>query len=170
MSDELVGRDADRRAVGIDVSVQIDEPGRHELARGVEHAQRRAKREFRARAASMIAIADADVALASERLAWIEHVAAFDHQIELVVRSHDRAGRSDKRRRRGGRSCDSEKLSPAPARRRSAGRGRGFGGLLDRALERGQCRSIVSCGRSRVMKTMRVRRSSLGHSGSSTGG
>jgi hypothetical protein len=32
MVDELVGRDADRRAVGIDMGVQVDETRRHELA------------------------------------------------------------------------------------------------------------------------------------------
>ena len=36
--------------------------------------------------------ADADVAFAAQRLAGIEHVAALDHEIELVVRPHRRIG------------------------------------------------------------------------------
>ena len=36
--------------------------------------------------------ANADVALAAQRLAGIEHVAALDHEVELVVRSHRGVG------------------------------------------------------------------------------
>jgi hypothetical protein len=64
----------------------------------------------------------------------------FDHEIELVIRSHDGAGGPGKRGRRGGRSCGYEKLSPAPAGRRFTGGRRGFGGFLDRLLEGRQCR------------------------------
>src|SRR5262249_10283495 len=40
MSNELVRRNADRGAVGIDVSVQVNESRRYQLAAGVEHALR----------------------------------------------------------------------------------------------------------------------------------
>ena len=36
--------------------------------------------------------ANADVALAAQRLAGIEHVAALDHEVELVVRPHRGVG------------------------------------------------------------------------------
>ncbi len=35
MGNQFVGRNTDRRAIGIDVSVEIDEPGRHQLPGGV---------------------------------------------------------------------------------------------------------------------------------------
>ena len=38
IGDELVGGDANRRGVGIDVRVQVVEPGNDELSRRVEHA------------------------------------------------------------------------------------------------------------------------------------
>src|SRR5262249_8978911 len=37
--DQFVGRNADGRAIGIDVRVEVDEPRRHELAAGVEHTR-----------------------------------------------------------------------------------------------------------------------------------
>ena len=37
--------------------------------------------------------ADADVAFAAQRLAGIEHVAALDHEVELVGRPHRRTSR-----------------------------------------------------------------------------
>jgi hypothetical protein len=84
--------------------VEIDEPGGHELAAGIEQAQRAGGRNVGVDRLDD-AVADADVALAAQRLARIEHVAAFDHQIELVVRSHGRArrtadGAAERKRRR----------------------------------------------------------------------
>ena len=38
--------------------------------------------------------ANADVALAPQRLAGIEHIAALDHEVELVVRAHCGTGRA----------------------------------------------------------------------------
>ena len=88
MGHKLVCPDTDRRAIGIDVSVEIDEAWRHELPGGVEHAQSAGRGNFGLERFDN-PVADPDIARASERLAWIEHLAAFDHQIELVVWSHD---------------------------------------------------------------------------------
>ena len=85
--DQLVGRNADRRAVREDVRVQVDQARRHELAGGVEHAQRACGRDVGLERLDH-AEADADVALAAQVLARIEHVAALDDEIELVVRPH----------------------------------------------------------------------------------
>ena len=49
VGDELVGRNADGRAVRINVAVQIDEARRHQLAGGIEHAQRARRRRYRPR-------------------------------------------------------------------------------------------------------------------------
>ena len=84
---KLVRRNTDRRAVGVDVAMQVDQSGRDQLAAGVEHPQR-------ARGGNVgldrldQAIADADVAPAAQRLAGIEHIGGLDHEIELVVRPH----------------------------------------------------------------------------------
>ena len=67
--------------------MQVDQPGRHQLAAGIEHAQRARRRDVGLDRLDQ-AIADADVAPAAQRLARIEHVAALDHEIELVVRPH----------------------------------------------------------------------------------
>src|SRR5215510_3783782 len=99
--------------------VQVDETWRHELARCIENAHGAGHGNVGLDRFDN-AVADADIVLATERLARIEHLAAFDHQIELVLRSHDGMGGTGKRSRRGGRSCSNEKLSPTPARRRFA--------------------------------------------------
>ena len=44
IGDQFVGRDADRRAVGKHVRMQIDQSRRHQLAAGVEHPQRARRR------------------------------------------------------------------------------------------------------------------------------
>ncbi len=48
------------------------------------------------------AVADADVAPAAQALAGIEHVAALDDEIELVVRPHGGARRAGDRECAGG--------------------------------------------------------------------
>jgi hypothetical protein len=78
---------AECRAVGIDVAVQVDQARRHQLAGGVEHAQRPLRRDVGLERLDH-PIADADVAPAPQRLARVEHVAALDDEIELVVRTH----------------------------------------------------------------------------------
>ena len=77
--DQLVGGNADGRAVGEDVGVQVDEARRHELAGGVEHALSALSAGMSASSASISAEADADIALGPEVLAGIEHLAALDH-------------------------------------------------------------------------------------------
>jgi hypothetical protein len=62
MADQFVGRDADRRAVGIDMRVQVDQTRRHELAGRIEHAHRAGRGDFGLDRLDD-AVADADVAL-----------------------------------------------------------------------------------------------------------
>ena len=64
------------------MAVQIDEARRHQLAGGIEHAQRARLGNIRLDRLDQPK-ADADVALAAQRLAGIEHIAAFDKQVEL---------------------------------------------------------------------------------------
>ena len=80
--------------------MQVDEPRGHELAAGVEDAQRPLGRERRLERLDA-AVADADVARAAQRLARIEHVAALDDEVELVARPHRALG-SDEAARGGG--------------------------------------------------------------------
>ena len=103
--DQLVGRDADRRAIGIHVGMKIDQSWRHQLPAGVEHAQRARRRNVRLDRFDK-AVADADVASASQRLARIQHVAPLDHEIKFVVRAHGRkrlAAHAGRERQRAGR-------------------------------------------------------------------
>ena len=78
--------------------MQVDQAGRHQLAAGVEHAQRARRRNVGFDRLDQ-AVADADVALAAQLLARVEHVAALDHQVELVVRAHGGARRTGQRGR-----------------------------------------------------------------------
>ena len=91
---EFVGGNADRRAIGVDMAVQVDQARRHQLAGGVDGLGRARRRNVVFDRLDH-APADADVAFAPQRLAGIEHVAALDDEIELVVRPHRglRAGR-----------------------------------------------------------------------------
>jgi len=67
--------------------VQVDQPGRRELAAGIEHAQRLRGGDVGLHRLDH-AEADPDVARAPQRLARIEHVGILDDQVELVVRPH----------------------------------------------------------------------------------
>ncbi len=84
---ELVGRNADRGAIRIDVRMQVDEARRHQLAGGVERAQRPARRNVGFERLDE-AVADADVAPCPQRLAGVEHFTALDDEIELVLGPH----------------------------------------------------------------------------------
>ena len=53
---------------------------------------------------------------------WIQHIAALDYQIELVLRSHDGAGRTRKRGCRGNRAGSNEKIASGSRRLLLAGR------------------------------------------------
>ena len=102
---QFVGGNADRRAVGIDVGMQIDQSRRHELARCVDGLGGARRRDLVLDRLDH-APANADVALAAQRLAGVEHVAALDHKVELVVRSHRGVGASgDRRQQRPTRSA-----------------------------------------------------------------
>jgi hypothetical protein len=79
------------------VRVEVDEPRRHQLARGIEHALPAFRRDVRFDRLDH-AKADADVALSAQALTGIEHVAALDHKIELVIWAHGGAGRTVARR------------------------------------------------------------------------
>ena len=46
---QLVGGNADRRAVGVDVGMQVDQARRHQFARGVDGLRRRGRPEYRSR-------------------------------------------------------------------------------------------------------------------------
>jgi hypothetical protein len=89
MRNELVRRNTDRRSIGKDVAMQVDQSWRHQLATRIEHAQRAARLNLGFDGFDD-AIADADVAPTAERLARIECVSPFDQKIELVVRRHGR--------------------------------------------------------------------------------
>jgi len=84
---EFVGGNADRRAVGVNVGVQVDQPRCDQPAAGFEHAQRPLGGNTAFHGLDH-AEADADVANAAQILAGIEHFAALDEEIELVVRPH----------------------------------------------------------------------------------
>jgi hypothetical protein len=84
---QLIGRNADGRAIGIDVRVEVDEPRRHELPSGVEDALRALRRDIGFERLDHTE-ADADIAPSAQALAGIEHVAALDHKIELVIWAH----------------------------------------------------------------------------------
>ena len=83
--------------------MQVDQSRRYQLAAGIEYAQRPARRDVGFDRFDH-AEADADVALAAQRLARIECVSALDHEIELVVRCHGGARRAaqGERERTGG--------------------------------------------------------------------
>ena len=104
---QLVGRDPDGGAIGVDMGMQVDEPGRHQPAAGVQHPQGPRGRDIGLDGLDH-AVADADIAPAAQSLARIEHIAALDDEIELIVRPH-------------GGEC----------RRRGAGQGEGGGALQD---------------------------------------
>lgn len=84
---QLVGGNPDGRAVRVDVTMQIDETGHHELACRVDALQR-ALGGDRLLHRLDDAPADADIASGTQRLAGVEHLAAADHQIVLVGRPH----------------------------------------------------------------------------------
>ncbi len=98
MRDQFVRRDADRRAVRVDVAVQVDQARRHQLAGGIDRLECARRRDVRLDRLDET-IADTDVAFAAQRLARVEHVAALDHEIEFVIRPHGGAGRAQAARR-----------------------------------------------------------------------
>jgi len=108
--DQLVRRDADRRAVRIDVRVQVDEPRQHQPAGGVEQARGSCHRNVRLDRFDP-ARADADVAPSAQLLARIEQLAALMTRSNLSSVPSRRAPR--------GSSCRRQR--PRPFRRRSAG-------------------------------------------------
>jgi hypothetical protein len=108
MGDELVRRDPDRRAVGEDVAMQVNQSRRHQLSGRIEHAQRPDRRNVGFDRFDHT-IADAKVAPAAQRLARIEYVSALDQEIELVVRRHGCSCRAA--RGKGERTGADEKIA-----------------------------------------------------------
>ncbi len=78
---QFVGRDADRRAVGIDMRVQVDETRRHQLALGVDALLALFRRDGWLDRRDL-SETNADIAHAAQPLTRIDHLAAADHQIE----------------------------------------------------------------------------------------
>src|SRR5438067_1874955 len=70
--------------------MQVDETRQHQPPTRIEHARRARPRYIRLERLDAPE-ANADVAPAAQVLTRIEHLAALDHQIELVVRPHRRA-------------------------------------------------------------------------------
>jgi hypothetical protein len=83
--------------------MQVDQARRHQFARGIDGLGGAGGGDLVLDRLDN-APANADVAFSAQRLARVEHVAALDHEIELVVRPHrgvGAAGRgSDSRRSR----------------------------------------------------------------------
>jgi hypothetical protein len=102
---QLVGGDADRRAVGIDMTVQVDQPRRHQFSRSIDRLRNAGGGNFVLDRLDH-APANTDIALSPQRLAGVEYVAALDHEVELVVRSHRSIGRTGHHghRRRSGQT------------------------------------------------------------------
>src|SRR4051812_43734595 len=84
---QLVGRNAKGRTVWVHVRVEVDQARRDELSTCIEHAQRALGRDVRLECLDH-AGADADVAPRPQLLARVEHLAALDEEVELVVRPH----------------------------------------------------------------------------------
>ena len=74
------------------MTVKIDESRRHQLAGGIQHLERAIRGNVGLHRFNH-AVANADIAHAAKPLARVQHIAAFDQQIELVVRSHRGANR-----------------------------------------------------------------------------
>jgi hypothetical protein len=108
--DQLVGRNADGRAIGIDVRVEVDEPRRHELAAGVEHALRALRRDICFERLDHTE-ADTNVTPSAQALAGIEDVATLDDKIELVIWTHGGARRAFPGGQKGERTGGGEKLA-----------------------------------------------------------
>ena len=84
------------------MAVQVDETGRHQLAVGIEHAQCASRRNIGFDSLDLPET-NANIAFAAQRLARVEYVAAFDDEIELVVRPHGAARRCGQHKRKGAR-------------------------------------------------------------------
>ena len=108
---QLVGGNADRRAVREGVRVQIDQPRRHQLAAGIEHAIGAFWRDAGLDRFDH-PVANADVALAAQLLARVEHVGVAHQQIELVVRSHRREHCGGHQRAQGRVGASRQPLAP----------------------------------------------------------
>ena len=109
---QLVGRDANGRPVGKHVRMQVDQPGHDELAVGIQHAAGPRHGNVRIDCLDE-AEADPHVAPGAQVLARVEHLAALDHQVELV------GGPVAARSGRGTRRLDADVTAKEPADRRN---------------------------------------------------
>ena len=91
--------------------MQVDQAGRDELARRVEEPARPRRCNVCVKGHDF-AVANTDVTLAAQRLAWVEHIAALDHEIEFFVRAllRLRSSHAERHRERAG-ACPSEELA-----------------------------------------------------------
>ena len=96
MRHQFIGRNADGRAVGVGVAVQVDQPRRDELAAGIHHALRTFGGNRRLDGFDQ-AVANADVALARQAAARIECIGIANQQVEFVIRPHGREHRARER-------------------------------------------------------------------------
>ena len=110
---QLVGRDAD--AGGEHVRMQVDEAGYDEPSGRVEHAIGACSRDIGLHGLDL-AETHSDVAPGAQALAGIEHLAALDDEVELVVRPH-RGARRQADRARG--ECRPNACHQLPALERS---------------------------------------------------
>jgi hypothetical protein len=94
---QLVGGDADRRAIGEHVRMQVDEPRGHQLAFRIEDAQSTLRGYVGLQRLNR-SEADSDVTPCAKLLARVEHLAALDDKVEFVIRSHRRVHGSDDQR------------------------------------------------------------------------
>src|SRR5256885_16439203 len=97
--------------------MQVDEAGQHQPPARIEHARRARCRYFRLERLDAPE-ANADVAPAAQVLTRIEHLAALDDEIELVIRPHRRAHGDAQASRR---ECRAHADDEAPARLLSHG-------------------------------------------------
>jgi hypothetical protein len=87
VSDELISWDSDGRPIRINVRMQVNETRGYEFARFIEQAVRALRRNIILKGLDP-AEANANVPLCTKRLAGVDELPAFDHQIELVARIH----------------------------------------------------------------------------------
>ncbi len=108
---QLVGGNADGRAVRKHMGMQVDQARRNELPAGAQNPVRLVGWNIGFQRLDH-AEADADVALGAQVLAGVENLSALDHEIELVIRPHGRergrARRTGSRQRQAGRRIGKE--------------------------------------------------------------
>ena len=88
---QFVGRDAYRRSEGVGVAMQVDQPWRDQLAASIHHPMGSVGRDAGLNGLDQT-VAHADVTLAGQALARVQHVGVAQQQVEFVGRAHGRLG------------------------------------------------------------------------------